>query len=169
MALSWAGETNRLVTTVTGGGNDQTFSAPPPYQSGPLGDYYLPITTPLYHNGSRTAPDAGLYHYTTGVDQTKEGSGHMVSIGLHYIATAGAASIKPKDSDNDSMPDYVENWHGDGDYTLHTDTETDWQKFNNHHESRRRPKSPIRRSGPRRRRPYEACLAALQPGSSDSR
>jgi hypothetical protein len=27
----------------------------------------------------------------------------------------------------DGIPDYVENWHGDGRYDLHTDTETDWQ------------------------------------------
>jgi len=29
------------------------------------------------------------------------------------------------DYDADGIPDYVENWHGDGHYSLHTDTETD--------------------------------------------
>ena len=107
-----------------GGGNGQVLTAAPPYQTGPLGDYYLPTTTALYHAGSRTPGDAGLYHYTTRVDQVKEGdelSGHMVNIGLHYIAATNGA---PKDSDGDGVPDYVKNWHGDGsrDWTA----ETDW-------------------------------------------
>ena len=110
-----------------GGGNEQVLASAPPYQTGPLGDYYLPTATPLYHAGSRTAGDAGLFHYTTRVDQIKEGEelrDPWVNIGLHYIATTNGV---PKDSDGDGIPDYVENWHGDGDYNSHTDTETDWQ------------------------------------------
>ena len=112
-----------------GGGNEQVLASAPPYQRGPLGDYYLPVTTPLYHAGSRSAADAGLFQYSTRVDQSKEGeesSGHMVNIGLHYVATASSASSLPKDTDGDGIPDYVENWHGDGAYINHTDTETDW-------------------------------------------
>ena len=67
------GETKLLAATAGGGGNELMLPAAPPYQTGPFGDYYLPITTPLYHAGSRTANDAGLFHYTTRVDQTKEG------------------------------------------------------------------------------------------------
>ena len=76
--------------------------------------------------------DAGLYHYTTRVDQTKDGvqTGNVV-IGRHYIATTGPTSTQPIDTDNDGIPDYVENWHGDGDgdgtVRLHADTETDWR------------------------------------------
>jgi hypothetical protein len=110
--------------------SNQTLAAAPPYQTGPFGDYYLPNSTPLFGVGSRSAADAGLFHYTTRVDQIKEGqesSGHMINIGLHYVATASSASFLPKDTDADGIPDYVENWHGDGAYTNHTDTETDWQ------------------------------------------
>ncbi len=49
----------------------------------------------------------------------------MVNIGLHYVAANSYG--QPMDSDSDGIPDYVENWHGDGNYELHTDTETDWQ------------------------------------------
>ena len=74
-------------------------------------------------------PNAGLYQYTTRVDQTKDGAqtGNVV-IGKHYIAIDTAAQPpSPVDTDGDGVPDYVENWHGDGSYSLHTDTETDWQ------------------------------------------
>lgn len=134
-----------LQTTTTGdsvvdGTHDVTLSSVLPYQSGPFGNYYLPdmgyaygssstIPSPLYGTGSRTPADAGLYHYTTNPSQTKEGaasSGHKVNIGLHYVATTGSSTQVPIDSDSDGIPDYVENWHGDGIYANHTDTETDW-------------------------------------------
>jgi hypothetical protein len=113
-----------------GGGNEQVLTAAPRYQTGPLGNYYLPPAPRLFGGGSRSPADAGLYHYTTRVDQTKEGeaaAGHNVNIGLHYIATAGPGSTQPRDTDGDGLPDYVENWHGDGDYNSHTNNETDWQ------------------------------------------
>jgi hypothetical protein len=127
--------TNWLAATATGDGfvdgtGDVTLLQAPPYQTGPLGNYYLPDTTPLYGAGSDTPANLGLYHYTTQTNQFKEGSevsGHMANIGVHYIATANASSTVPKDTDGDGIPDYVENWHGDGNYSLHTDTETDWQ------------------------------------------
>jgi hypothetical protein len=131
---SWyVNNSNQLQTTTTGdgytdGGNEVTLNSAPPYQFGTFGKFYLPDTTTLYGAGSRSPADAGLYHYTTRIDQTKEGdetSGHMVNIGVHYVA----ANIygQPKDSDSDGIPDYAENWHGDGNYSIHTDTETDWQ------------------------------------------
>ncbi len=124
---AWGWGTNRLLAATNGAdAGEQLLSAAPPYQSGPLGDYYLPITTPLYHAGSRTATDAGLFHYTTRADQTKEGSGQLVNIGLHYVATTGPGSSQPKDADGDGIPDYIENWHGDGNYIAHTNSETDW-------------------------------------------
>jgi hypothetical protein len=128
------GETNRLRINNSDGSidavHDVVLPSPPPYQRGPFGDYYLPPSPPLFGGGSRTPTDAGLYHYTTRRDQVKEGeeeAGHNVNIGLHYIATAGPGSSQPRDTDGDGIPDYVENWHGDGNYSLHTDTETDWQ------------------------------------------
>ena len=123
--VRYYGDASRLLPTNSV--SDQVLGSAPPYQTGPFGDYYLPTATPLYHAGSRTANDAGLFHYTTRVDQTKEGSGQAVNIGVHYVATAGPGSSSPKDTDGDGIPDYVENWHGDGAYSLHTDTETDWQ------------------------------------------
>ena len=125
--------TNQLQATSTGdgfsdGGDEQVLNSAPPYQSGVYGKCYLPDTTPLYGAGSRSPSDAGLYHYTTRLDQVKEGdesSGHKVNIGLHYIAANNYGL--PKDTDGDGIPDYVENWHGDGNYSAHTDTETDWQ------------------------------------------
>ena len=122
---AWGWGTNRLLAATNGAGTgEQLLDVAPPYQSGPLGDYYLPATTPLYHAGSRLATDAGLFHYTTRVDQTKEGSGQAVSIGLHYLAVTNGA---PTDSDGDGVPDYLENWHGDANFASHTDSETDWQ------------------------------------------
>ncbi len=126
--LRYIDTASRLVPTNSV--SDQVLSSAPPYQSGPLGDYYLPTTTPLYHAGSRTANDAGLFHYTTRVDQTKEGSGQMVNIGLHYVATTNSACFLPRDSEGDGIPDYVENWHGDGDFNTHIGQETDWQNDN---------------------------------------
>jgi hypothetical protein len=107
-----------LVATNGGGGSEQFLSIAPPYQTGPLGAHYLPITTPLYHAGSRTVDDAGMHQYTTRADQVKDGdelpSGHNVSIGLHYVATTNASSTIPMDSDGDGIPDYVEDGNGNG-------------------------------------------------------
>ena len=118
-------------TTGNDGNHEVVLSNVPPYQAGPFGNFYLPNTTPLYSAGSRSPADAGLWQYTTQTNQTKEGnepSGHMVNIGLHYVsAQPSTLNPQPLDSDSDGIPDYVENWHGDGNYSLHTDTETDWQ------------------------------------------
>ncbi len=129
--LLWGGDSGQLLPATGGnlvGAHEPVLTTAPPYQSGPFGKFYLPNTTPLYGAGSRSAGDAGLYHYTTRIDQVKEGdesSGHKVNIGLHYIAANNYGL--PKDTDGDGIPDYVENWHGDGNYSAHTDTETDWQ------------------------------------------
>jgi hypothetical protein len=125
-------------TTTTNGYTDGTYddaheiklTAAPPYQTGPLGDFYIDNTTPtqLHHAGSCPPAQAGLYHYTTSLDQTKEGAGARVDIGLHYVATKSTTSREPQDSDSptpDGIPDYVENWHGDG--RRDWPDETDWQ------------------------------------------
>jgi hypothetical protein len=115
-------------------GDEPVLLSAPPYQAGPFGNFYLPNTTPLYGAGSCSPADAGLYHYTTRPDQVKEGDEpppHNVNIGLHYIAATNlqpsTLNFQPIDTDGDGIPDYVENWHGDGAYTNRTDTETDWQ------------------------------------------
>jgi hypothetical protein len=129
--FQWGG-TARLAPA---GSDDRVLASAPAYQTGPLGDFYLPTSSPLYdtaNRGSRSVADAGLYHYTTRVDQTKDGdqTGNVI-IGRHYVATVGSTSTVPKDYDTDGIPDYVENWHGDGDSDgmggrLHADTETSW-------------------------------------------
>lgn len=107
-----------LVTTNGGGGHEPVLTSAPPYQTGPLGNFYLPTTSPLYHTGSRTPDEAGLHQYTTQTNQTKAGdeypSGHNASIGLHYVAATNATSLLPKDSDGDGIPDYVEDKNGNG-------------------------------------------------------
>jgi hypothetical protein len=130
----WAlANTNSLQPTTTTNGfsdaaNEQFLSAAPPFQTGPFGNYYLPNSTLLYDAGSTNAAALGLYHYTTQTNQFKEGNeltGHKVNIGLHYVAAD--ASRKPVDFDGDGIPDYAENWHGDGNYLAHTNSETDWK------------------------------------------
>ena len=97
--------------------NEITLNSEVAYQTGPMGAYYLPTSSTLWNAGSRTAADAGLFHYTTRLDQTKEGSegsGNMVNIGLHYVATANSGSTLPKDTDADGISDYLEDWNGNG-------------------------------------------------------
>ncbi len=56
------------------------------FVTGPFGDYYLDstVTSELANAGSRSAPDAGLFHYSTRwPDDLKEGIS-TVDIGLHY-------------------------------------------------------------------------------------
>jgi len=111
--------------------NDVQLTIAPAYQNGALGGYYLPTGSPLFGAASDTPANLGLYHYTSQANQTKEGiqnpSGSPANIGLHYIAVN--SSGQPIDTDGDGIPDYVENWHGDGDTgpnRIHTGDETDW-------------------------------------------
>lgn len=119
--LAWGGpyEFARLAPTITGNGttnalHDVVLGSAPPYQAGSLGSFYLPNSTALFGAGSRTPDEAGLYHYTTRLDQVKEGSepgAHQVNIGLHYVATANGVA---KDNDSDGIPDVVEDANGNG-------------------------------------------------------
>jgi hypothetical protein len=129
--------TNELQPTVNQDGfvdgqHEVTLAAAPPYQAGPYGNYYLPTDTPLYGAGSDTPANLGLYHYTTRIDQVKEGQDTAkvnANIGLHYIAATnvpGTGFYGPVDTDGDGIPDYVENWNGDGNYSAHVGVETDW-------------------------------------------
>jgi hypothetical protein len=105
------------------GAHDKVLTTAPAYIRGPLGGFYLATSSPLFNAGSRTPADAGLYHYTTRLDQTKEGNectGTMVNIGLHYVAATSSA-IQPNtwmvplvDSDADGVPDFWEDYNGNG-------------------------------------------------------
>ena len=101
------------------GGSDHvlaTFT----YTNGALGAFYH-LSTNLIHTGSRSAPTAGLYHYTVTANNAKETT-NTVSIGYHYVATD--ASGAPLDADGDGSPDCAEDLNGDG---AVNSGETDWQ------------------------------------------
>ncbi len=98
------------------------------FASGPLGPYYYPTSgTNLYtlvNAGSRNADAAGLYHYTSLIDQTKE-TNSVVDIGFHYVAVdSNGVAI---DTDGDGIPDYQEDENGNG---TSDSGETDWQSSN---------------------------------------
>jgi hypothetical protein len=124
---SCMGDTNQMQPTIAGGGTHEVvLTSAPPYQTNFFGNYYMPTTTPLYGAGSTTAGALGLYHYTTRVDQTKEGDDTAkanVNIGVHYVA-ADLTTGLPKDSDGDGIPDYVEDANGNG---VVDANETDWR------------------------------------------
>src|SRR5206468_4561732 len=71
-------------------------------QVGPLGNYYLLTNSALIDAGSRTAAAAGLYHYTTRLDQTKEASS-QADIGFHYVALT-TESVSNTVWVNDAIP-----------------------------------------------------------------
>ena len=97
---------------------DQLLDAPLAYETGPCGRYYLPVASQLNNAGSRTPGAAGLYHYTTRVDQLKDGeepsSPNLVNIGMHYVASAATTTSVARDSDGDGIADYIEDANGNG-------------------------------------------------------
>ncbi len=113
----------RLIPNNNDGGvdalNDVVLPGSPPFLSGPFGDYYLPSVLPsaypLHDSGSRSPAQAGLYQYTTRIDQVKEGNEpntpNMVDIGLHYLAAANGAPISSYVA---GVPDYVADADGNG-------------------------------------------------------
>jgi hypothetical protein len=93
-----------------GGANDvpgTTFN----FQTSWFGNYYLPTNSPLINVGSTTANLLGLYHFTTQTNQTVEGDS-TVDIGYHYVATDAYGN--PLDSNDDGIPDYIEDANGNG-------------------------------------------------------
>ena len=81
------------------------------WQGGPLGAYYQPTNSPLLNNGSTYATNLGLYHYTVLTNETVE-SNSIVSRGYHYIALA--SNGLPLDTNDDGIPDYLEDSNGNG-------------------------------------------------------
>jgi hypothetical protein len=92
------------------------------YDSGPLGHFYLPASaTQLLGKGSRTAANAGLYHFTSLNTANSKELNATVNIGPAYVGID--ASGRPIDTDGDGMPDYAENESGTGSVAS---GETDW-------------------------------------------
>src|SRR5439155_11503155 len=61
--------------------------SPQSYVAGPLAPFYLHDDSPLHRAGSRLASEASLFHESTSVDQTKDGT-NIVTIGYHSMALA---------------------------------------------------------------------------------
>jgi hypothetical protein len=102
-------------------GSDIILTNSPAYEPGTLGDFYYPTNlTNLIFKGSRSAGNAGLYHYTVTTNNIIDGA-NTVSIGFHYVATD--TNGVPLDSNGDGTPDYIEDSNCDG---LVDGTETNW-------------------------------------------
>lgn len=100
--------TNRLYPV---GAHDVILTNALAYQTGPLGDFYQSINSPLIDNGSITANLVGLYHFTTTTNEVKE-AGSKVDLGYHYAAVNANGNLV--DTDGDGIPDYVEDPNGNG-------------------------------------------------------
>ena len=105
------------------GGTNNCFVSDFNWQSGPLGNNYLPSDSVLTNAGSTTADQVGLYHFTTQTNQVKEGNS-VVDIGYHYVALD--ANGNPIDSDADGTPDYLADANGNGQVDP---GETPWQEI----------------------------------------
>ena len=110
---------------------DQILTNTLAYQTGPLGNYYYPTNgvsgglTNLFNTGSTWATNVGLYHYTTTTNQVIEGS-TMLDIGYHYVAVD--VNGNPLDTDDDGIPDYLEDTNGNGVYDA--GDLSNWQAYN---------------------------------------
>ena len=91
-----------------------------PSLSGPVRDYYYPITGSAPSlatlgnadaTSTRTPALLGLYNHTTRFDLAKEAA-TSTDIGYHYVATDIYG--KPLDSDGDGLADYSEDINGNG-------------------------------------------------------
>jgi hypothetical protein len=88
------------------------------YENGVLGSFYQGQSD-LVGVGSVTADTVGLYHFTT--TYQKE-TNSVVDIGFHYVAVDGNGN--PIDTDEDGVPDYIEDANGNG---TTDEGETPWQ------------------------------------------
>jgi hypothetical protein len=112
LTANWDGTDLTMTHNAIGNPNDLTvddFN----WQSGPLGNFYLPSDSTLINAGSAPANQLGLYHFTTQTNQVKEANS-TVDIGYHYVATDGG--VTPLDTDGDGTPDYIEDANGNGLY-----------------------------------------------------
>lgn len=92
--------TDRVLTNIT-------------FQTGPLGYYYQSTNSPLFHKGSTSATNVGLYHYTVLTNQVPEGT-NIVSMGYHYVAL-GTNGL-PLSTSGDGIGDYLKDSNGNGIY-----------------------------------------------------
>ena len=81
------------------------------WQTSWFGNYYQAANYPLVDQGSMTADQLGLYHFTQQTNQVKEVNS-TVDIGYHYVATDAYGN--PIDSNGNGIPDYLEDGNGNG-------------------------------------------------------
>jgi hypothetical protein len=103
-------------TTSLGGSSNITVPTLDFVSGGPLGDFYYPTTGTGLHSlvnaGSRSAPNATMYHFTTDATlNTREGSS-TVDIGFHYAGVNASALVY--DDDNDGLISLQEDANGNG-------------------------------------------------------
>jgi len=91
---------------MVGGVHDVVLTNGFNWQKSWMGNYYLPSNSPLIDHGNTNATYLGLYHFTTQINQAKE-AGSTVDIGYHYVAVDNNGN--PIDSNNNGVPDYLEN------------------------------------------------------------
>jgi hypothetical protein len=119
-SLGFSGGTNAITvyknnayintqTQLGGTSNETTTSFN--WQSGALGNYYMPSTSVNVNFGSTTADLVGLYHFTTQTNQTIE-SNSVVDIGYHYVAL-GTNGL-PVSTGGDGIGDYLVDANGNG-------------------------------------------------------
>ncbi|MBN9692179.1 MAG: hypothetical protein J0M24_18190 [Verrucomicrobia bacterium] len=112
----YAGWNGYTTSSPVFGGNGNKISVALDWLPGPLGAWYYPTNGStnglfkLLSAGTQSATNVGLYHYTTRVDQSKEGT-NRIDIGFHYVATTNLVAL---DSDNDGIPDVTEDANGNG-------------------------------------------------------
>ncbi|HEU6449383.1 MAG TPA: hypothetical protein VFV23_13205 [Verrucomicrobiae bacterium] len=75
------------------------------WQTGSLGNFYLPSGSSLIDAGDVAANQVGLYHFTTQTNQSEE-TDSTVDIGYHYVALDEFGCIR--DSNDNNLPDWWE-------------------------------------------------------------
>lgn len=93
------------------GPNDVPMAAGFNWQSGALGNFYLPTNSMLIDTGSVNAPNVALYHFTTQANQAREAE-TKVDIGYHYVALSPEGL--PWDVDGNAVADYTEDANQNG-------------------------------------------------------
>jgi hypothetical protein len=103
--------TNASSKFAIGGAHDQILTNGFNWEASWLGSFYLPTNSPALNMGDVTADRVGLYHFTTQTNQTPQGFS-QVDMGYHYVAVD--ADGNPLDTNDDGIPDYLEDANGNG-------------------------------------------------------
>jgi YD repeat-containing protein len=107
----WNAYETNISGTTPAGTSDRT-SVSFDWQTGTLGNFYLPPDSVLKDAASITnAALAGFYHYTILTNNVKEATSPL-DIGYHHVACS--ANGVPVDTDGDGLSDFLEDSNGNG-------------------------------------------------------